>query len=36
MIEAGVNGIMVAHLSIPSLDSTKNRPSTLSPWKPIV
>ncbi len=34
IIEAGVGGVMVAHLSIPSLDSTKNLPSTLS--KPIV
>jgi len=32
MIKAGVEGIMVAHLSIPSLDSTKKRASTLSPW----
>ncbi|MDJ1468414.1 glycoside hydrolase family 3 N-terminal domain-containing protein [Xanthocytophaga flava] len=34
IIEAGIGGIMVAHLSIPSLDSTKNQPSTLS--KPII
>jgi beta-glucosidase-like glycosyl hydrolase/CubicO group peptidase (beta-lactamase class C family) len=34
IIEAGVGGVMVAHLSIPSLDSTRNLPSTLS--KPIV
>jgi beta-N-acetylhexosaminidase len=29
-IAAGINGIMIAHMSIPALDSTKNRPSTLS------
>jgi beta-glucosidase-like glycosyl hydrolase/CubicO group peptidase (beta-lactamase class C family) len=34
LIEAGLSGMMVAHLSVPSLDSTKNLPSTLS--KPIV
>ena len=34
MIEAGVNGIMIAHLHIPALDTTENTPSTLS--KPIV
>jgi beta-glucosidase-like glycosyl hydrolase len=34
IIEAGVGGVMVAHLSIPALDSTRNLPSTLS--KPIV
>ena len=31
LINAGAAGVMVAHLSIPSLDSTRNRPSTLSP-----
>lgn len=31
LIQAGVGSIMVAHLEIPSLDSTKNRASTLSP-----
>ncbi len=34
IIEAGAGGIMVAHLSIPSLDTTRNQASTLS--KPIV
>ncbi len=34
MIEAGASGVMVAHMNIPSLDSTENLPSTLS--KPIV
>ena len=34
MIEAGVGGVMVAHLNIPALDSTKGLPSTLS--KPII
>ncbi|MEQ9442529.1 MAG: glycoside hydrolase family 3 N-terminal domain-containing protein [Cyclobacteriaceae bacterium] len=34
MIEAGVGGVMVAHLNIPALDPTKGRPSTLS--KPII
>lgn len=29
-IKAGVSGIMIAHLLIPVLDSTKNQPSTLS------
>jgi beta-N-acetylhexosaminidase len=29
-IAAGINGVMIAHMSIPALDSTKNRPSTLS------
>jgi beta-N-acetylhexosaminidase len=29
-IAAGINGIMIAHMSIPALDSAKNRPSTLS------
>src|SRR5690554_6680804 len=33
LIHAGINGIMVAHLNIPALDSS-NRPSTLS--KPII
>lgn len=31
LIERGVASIMVAHLEIPSLDSTPNLPSTLSP-----
>ena len=31
LINAGAAGVMVAHLSIPALDSTRNRPSTLSP-----
>ncbi|GAB3960063.1 glycoside hydrolase family 3 N-terminal domain-containing protein [Spirosoma harenae] len=31
LINAGAAGVMVAHLSIPALDTTKNRPSTLSP-----
>ncbi|QJW88642.1 serine hydrolase [Spirosoma taeanense] len=31
LIKAGVSGVMVAHLSIPALDTTRNRPSTLSP-----
>ncbi len=31
MIEENVDGIMIAHLHIPSLDSTRNRASTLSP-----
>lgn len=34
LIAQNVGGIMIAHLSIPALDSTKNQPSTLS--KPIV
>ncbi len=34
LIDAGVGGVMVAHMNIPSLDSTANLPSTLS--KPIV
>lgn len=34
IIEAGIGGVMVAHLSIPALDDTDNTPSTLS--KPIV
>lgn len=29
-IQAGISGIMVAHMDIPSLDTTKNLPSTLS------
>lgn len=33
-IEAGLSGIMVAHMNIPALDNTPNIPSTLS--KPIV
>jgi beta-glucosidase-like glycosyl hydrolase len=33
-IAAGLNGVMVAHMSIPALDNTKNLPSTLS--KPII
>ena len=33
-IKAGISGIMIAHLSIPVFDSTKNLPSTLS--RPIV
>ena len=31
LINAGASGVMVAHLSIPALDNTPNRPSTLSP-----
>ena len=31
LINNGLNGIMTAHLSIPSLDSTKNLASTMSP-----
>jgi beta-glucosidase-like glycosyl hydrolase/CubicO group peptidase (beta-lactamase class C family) len=31
LINAGASGVMVAHLSIPSLDTTRNLPSTLSP-----
>lgn len=31
LINAGASGVMVAHLSIPALDTTRNRPSTLSP-----
>ncbi|MGI9543828.1 MAG: glycoside hydrolase family 3 protein, partial [Cyclobacteriaceae bacterium] len=34
LVENGVGGVMVAHMSIPSLDATENLPSTLS--KPIV
>ena len=29
-INAGISGIMIAHMDIPALDSTKNLPSTLS------
>jgi len=29
-IEGGVSGVMIAHMAIPSLDDTKNLPSTLS------
>ena len=32
LINAGVASVMVAHLNIPSLDSTQNRASTLSPY----
>ncbi len=31
LINAGLDGMMVAHLNIPALDSTKNIPSSLSP-----
>lgn len=31
LVNAGVAGIMVAHLSIPAFDSTSNLPATLSP-----
>lgn len=34
MINKGVNGIMVAHINIPSLDNTPNLPTTLS--KPVI
>ncbi len=30
MIKRGVNGVMVAHLNVPGLDTTKNLPTTLS------
>lgn len=30
LIDAGIDGIMVAHLNIPALDTTKNIPSSLS------
>jgi beta-N-acetylhexosaminidase len=30
LIEAGVQSAMIAHLSVPALDNTKNRPTTLS------
>lgn len=33
-INAGISGIMIAHMDIPALDTTKNLPSTLS--RPIV
>lgn len=33
-VKAGISGIMVAHMDIPSLDTTKNLPSTLS--RPII
>lgn len=33
-IKAGISGVMIAHMDIPALDSTKNLPSTLS--RPIV
>ncbi|MBK0381237.1 glycoside hydrolase family 3 protein [Mucilaginibacter segetis] len=33
-IKAGIGGVMIAHMSIPAFDSTKNLPSTLS--RPIV
>lgn len=33
-IKAGISGVMIAHMNIPALDSTKNLPSTLS--RPIV
>jgi len=29
-IKAGISGVMIAHMDIPSLDTTKNLPSTLS------
>ena len=31
LINAGALGVMIAHLNIPALDTTRNRPSTLSP-----
>ncbi len=31
LIKAGLDGVMVAHLNIPALDSSKNLPSSLSP-----
>lgn len=34
LIEKGASGVMIAHMNIPSLDATKNLPSTLS--EPIV
>jgi beta-glucosidase-like glycosyl hydrolase/CubicO group peptidase (beta-lactamase class C family) len=34
LIQAGIGGMMIAHLNIPSLDNTPNLPSTLS--KPMV
>jgi beta-N-acetylhexosaminidase len=33
-INAGISGVMIAHMNIPSLDTTKNLPSTLS--RPII
>lgn len=33
-IDSGISGIMIAHMNIPALDTTKNLPSTLS--RPIV
>lgn len=33
-IKAGISGVMVAHMNIPAMDSTKNLPSTLS--RPII
>ncbi|HJP64461.1 MAG TPA: glycoside hydrolase family 3 N-terminal domain-containing protein [Mucilaginibacter sp.] len=33
-IKAGISGVMIAHMDIPALDTTRNLPSTLS--KPIV
>lgn len=33
-VKAGISGVMVAHMNIPALDSTKNLPSTLS--RPII
>ncbi|MCC8408372.1 glycoside hydrolase family 3 [Mucilaginibacter sp. UR6-1] len=33
-INAGLSGVMVAHMNIPALDTAKNRPSTLS--RPII
>jgi beta-N-acetylhexosaminidase len=33
-VKAGISGIMVAHMNIPAMDTTKNLPSTLS--RPIV
>jgi beta-glucosidase-like glycosyl hydrolase len=33
-IKAGISGVMIAHMNIPGLDTTKNLPSTLS--RPIV
>lgn len=34
VVKAGISGIMVAHMNIPALDTTKNLPSTLS--QPII
>lgn len=31
LMQAGASGVMIAHLNIPALDTTRNRPSTLSP-----